>query len=1185
MKKHLFSGFASIQIAAAAPSVDMPEELVVPLESASGYALVDKTTGQVRFHLFDFATNALTEIGPTQTYLPNVTGLSSGFSSGGVEHVILSSVSSNRLSFAPVNSGSPVAFRQQVPGPQSAIPLNEPGKATAALVHSIFGSEGHGLEMSGKAATSPALLDLVSGGLAPLTSMQSFRNPDLAGAHMGVALYKSSSPPFLLEFSRDTSDIQIDSVIRMGSSSHLTTEVIGADGRFCTIGWVPGEATSEIVTHGFLGFREALSPPTPDPGFGLGFRIGTMTPVSSGLPGAPDGGVLITALDGSAAYYALVINGQRYSLMEKFLPSQGKSLNALIPIPGIGILVLEGIPNSRVTTDWRLFRNSGATWKEVKAGALGPWLAPTEDFATLFWFKGTPLVDPFAELLKLERVSDWTNGGGSLPATLSRETFGSTTEGLDDPAGITLSAPVGSDYVLTSQYQENVSVSALADNLTLSTPSLSLSPPSGTYAGPVTISALYDDATLDILYREDRPDTSWQLLTKIPLTVGYPSTWLFHARESATGTAGPIVTRNYQFSVDPNTVDSDGDTVPDYVERESGLDPAAGADTDGDFRSDLEELLDGTDPTDPDSFTPQDLRNPPYLGEGFHLYAQAYTSRTDIAAPYNDGGTPTTLPVADQSAAAIERADDTPGTKLNAADMRSTLLGTGEVALIQDGSLTGRHAARIDVSAPLPAREWLILSSPAHFNLGTSSNPPRNGRETFRVMKRPALPVASIPFVPSNTDRTTDAAGWVAAALTAHDTFEPVTTITRLDPEDNAIAALAEQATFASLSTLLPAEKAALEIPSVVTGFTLFGLRDGEAGKVKLSAEMIEALFASGYDFTAMIDLLDTGARASTNIQTLSNVIYARHTAISEITPNMALPLDALRSIIRTGNIRDPGSTVALSYTEEGEIATTTSRPNPYETVSAALRAAAKADIDTLLAGIETTRRPIASWMLTIEPPTTPGHRYDYRRNTGSLAWLIDSFEDRFILEQGLGLNHGTVFTVTGYTDVDPVPGFDTLEIISIDSVIIPKAADNDSNANLLDDEWEQFFFGSIGLVNPHDLHPLSGHSYLQYHLTGADPRAGTLSDPILNLLPSEPQIVWVPANNAYDIQFSFPDAYFANFEFSLLSSTSLTGFAGPVDVGTVDKIAPNRYALHVSEADSVLERNFFKIAIALATP
>jgi hypothetical protein len=132
--------------------------------------------------------------------------------------------------------------------------------------------------------------------------------------------------------------------------------------------------------------------------------------------------------------------------------------------------------------------------------------------------------------------------------------------------------------------------------------------------------------------------------------------------------------------------------------------------------------------------------------------------------------------------------------------------------------------------------------------------------------------------------------------------------------------------------------------------------------------------------------------------------------------------------------------------------------------------AAAASAFNSLLAAAPATKRPLETWQLVIQPATRPGDRYDYfRAGSGDLAWLTDDLNDRVFLDQGLGLQLGSIFTVEGFADVSAgVPaGYAGMELLRILAVVTPLAGDNDGNGNLLDDEWELFFFGAVGALVP----------------------------------------------------------------------------------------------------------------------
>ena len=1169
----------------AAPSTEFPHEWVVPHETGNGYSLVDKDTGQIRIFTIS-PGGGVSENGPLRSDLSAVTAVCSGFDVSKGEKLLLSSTTANKIAIAPISGSDPILYTGSIAGPQAAVPLHRPGDPEAVLINSIYGTDGQALELVNTPHTTPSL-GTTYNTLSDFSSLQPLRNPDLS-ERWAVSTFAIADPPLLLEYRRTSATtLSAPSLGPIKSGSSLATEVIGTDGRICTLAYVPGSPSVIIFTHAFNGFSDS-SVVAPD----LSFPVGSISQIPAGIPNAPNG-VLITSQDGATGIYAGVVAGSSFTVRQTFSPVGGNRFSGQVAVPGRGIVQFFGTVGDRRTSTFRTMRHTGSSFTTDVTGFLSPWLAPSTEFATLFWFDSIPLVNPGAQIVELEPQPDWTNGAGNLPTSLSAETFVSTSAGLDNPSAISPAAPTGATYVMANQYQPNASVSALADNVALSSPSVSISPDSGTYSDSVTIDALFDDTTFELLYREDRPDTTWEPLTS-PLTVGYDSSWVFYARDLTSGASGPILSRSYSFSVNPNDIDTDNDGVPDYVERELGLDPAGGADSDLDFQSDLEEIIAGTLPNNKDSNTPENLRNPPYLGEGFYLYAQAYNQAAGAASPFSNNSTP------------ADDTDDFPGERIRAHDMFSLPLASANVRVITSGPLSSlpESGAFLNVTNPVPEREWIILSSPRYFNLGPNpATALRNGRETYRVMKRPIFGrlADGNSFVATGNNRATDSDGWIAGIIIAAANFEPVTALTRLDPEDNAIAALAEQAVFDSLLSLndpidglTSANYLALGIsgygdfgiPAEVADFTLFGDRDFDSAKTSLSELMVQGLILAGCDFSALIDFLDSGARGNANIVSVAEDIYARHAAVSDINPNMALPLDALRSIIRSGVITDPGMRVATSFNPDGSAATTITRTNPYANIPAALVTNAGSAMALLLSDASATKRPVETWTVEITAPTTLGHSYDYQRVSNSnLAWFVDSFGDRFILEQGLGLNIGARFTVTGYVDASPVTGFETMEIASIDLVVNPTATDSDSNGNLLDDEWERFFFGDIGVHGPFDPHPVTGHSYFEYHLSGADPRAGDLTTVPLDLSLTDACIIWIPAANAYDIEFTFPDEFISAVNFNLFSSTNLTALDGPVQVGGVTSVIgqDDRYSLRVSSPDSNLNKNFFQIQMSLA--
>lgn len=1349
----------AIPLAVAAPSTELPSEWYAPLEvetvpGVRGFALVDKSTGQVRIGR---ATSTNVTFSPTlYSYLPNVVGITTGLEVGGVEFVAVSSTTGNRLSFTPVDGAPPIAFHPQTPGPEALAmvrdipPFPDPPGPVRLLLNSVYGFPYLELNedptIGGGTLKDTLLNPGIFRSLQPL-----YRDPTgerfaaavhVAGLGAHHAVLRDDAG--LIRFESSASPTaQLHPGMRLASNVY-GDDFLGGDRRLLTVGYRPGFPQLTLVTiDTSVSDWVALVPPWPDPfpTDSVPFPVGSVAAVGQSSPGAPQG-VLITARDGSQAVHAEITNlGTDLSIVETFTPTHGLELHGLVPVPGRGIILLEGL-SSGPATNYRYFswENILGTWLLRDQGALPSFLAPQTDFATLFWFRNEPFVDPGAELLQFEIHPDWTTGGGSLPAPLRKLTFINSTTGLANPVPVAASAPPSATHVVTSQILTDCSVSVLAPNESLLDPPLTVTPPDGLYTDTVRVVANTLDTTYEILYRM-ATGGSWQIYRE-PFGIAYTSTWLFYARDKSSGIGGPITSRTWSFNTsDLTSLDADRDTVPDFVETAKGLNPLSGPDFDGDGRSDLEELLDGTNPNDQLDFESDPpapaLRDFPYIGEGFRVLAQA----ADTAGDEASDGDP-----ADPSI-------PTDGELIDLHGMTSNLLASGPVEpLVDPPSLLGQLAAKLDVTTPTPYREWVVLNSPAYFDLDGPAPQTRGGREIYRVLQTPVNPLPVIAPALTGTNQAADTAAWITAAQTAYASYEQVSTITELHPVHTATAVLAESAlhgallglphdlqgslgvpqdgvghppppavtipldpaatflrtnsdpsaqgavainlaangyapgdviilrasgaygdtptapeafadllgVFSSSSTILPGSnlhripgaidagddftspvtvngglptdipedflissvggnprfddhdppvnvtEVCLTIPAGATHlfvspvstffgdntdvlggddplnpvpdfaleifsrrFTLFGNREGDAERRPLTTGMRDALLAAGLSFDSLLGSLDATVTASLSLRALTDALYDFHVAHSEPTappgtaiPLLPLPLDALRSLVHDGAL-----------------------PSDYASVvSGDVLAGAQIEIAGALALLPAAYRPTDTWVVEVGAPTVVGQTYGYTHiATMNPAVLLDHFGELITLDQGLGLLAGSRFSVTGYTDVSGPAGHDAIEPLAVSLASLPVATTADTNANLLSDDWELFFFGALGAVGPFDPHPVSGHSYLQYMLSGHDPRADSMdlsTEPIAKLEPPGTTVV-VLQNLNFGLRFPFPDPYFDAFDWGVQESEDLLGFnplpgAAPVNIGA------NLYEVDLGPGMSADWAHFFRLSMAL---
>jgi hypothetical protein len=763
-----------------------------------------------------------------------------------------------------------------------------------------------------------------------------------------------------------------------------------------------------------------------------------------------------------------------------------------------------------------------------------------------------------AKLLQLDIEPDWTNGTGALPAALTKETYIDQTTGLANPLAIAPPAPRGAVHVLTNQLLETCSLAVLKHNAALLDPSLTVDPPSGSYDDTVLIKALAD-SDYEILYREDRAGSTWRTY-EFAFGIGYPSTWQFYAKHLSTGDTGPIVSRTYTFPLaNLLGMDGDQDSVPDFVEQYLGLSATGGSDSDNDLQSDLEEIidlssLDGDAPSDPNQFTPTAARNAPFAGDGFLLIAEAFDTTTGEASP---------------------------GEAIEVRNMAGAVLDSANVEkLTSPDALVREFGAILTINTLTPQRHWAVLNSPIFFDLGDVAPEPRDGREVYRLLQVPNIALPTINPALVGNDLEADAQAWIAAAQAAYLIYEPVTSISELHPLDTTVSAIGEAALYDALLALDPGGQSALGVPQTIPAdpgpptpeipgyslFTLFGDRAGDAERTPFSEEMLVALESAGLSFANLLTLIEVEVHGvsleALALRDVTDAIYDHHVANSDSTPFMPLPLDVLRLLVR-------GQAVPSDY-------------DPMAGITPSDLTDARTAISSILAQLSTVYRPVSTITVEVGPPTVPGQPYGYTNiNSTMPVVFLDQFGDIFTLDQGLGIAHTTSISVQGYTDVTGPAGHEAIEPLVLTVLSIPQPSDTDANANLLDDDWEEFFFGGLGVVEPFDLHPVNGFTYLQLFLIGHDPRCDdTPSEALASLTFPAPEIV-VLGNSNYGLQFEFPDDYFDSFEWSLQESAGLMTF-NDLPRAVFQALGGNQYVVDVGPVYSSFVRRFFRIGIAL---
>lgn len=1129
--KHSAHLFAITLLAAAAAHAQSASRLAaewhVPFRDApEKFALVDAASGTVRLATVD-ANASVTWSTPIPTGLADVSDACSGLPGASGEILALTSTAANRVILFDAVSAAP--FPRVLPnligiGPSGVAPIGTAPNYELLIATRANGSTAGRLETHHDLSATSAVLatsahTTVFRRLQPLTAPGSSSTLALITADSGVntriELAARNATSHTSTF-KATFVGNVEFATNVRSNNHPT--------RLFTIAYRSDSTVAQLVE-----FSVPLSTASSYTSnlISLPFPVSTVVPVhGNGVGGNMMDGFLAIAADGSQAAL-LKINATANGItapVETFTAEPGTFLSGLLPVPGIGIVKLASSTLGGPSDVYHSYQWDGSAWSLADSGALPALPAAGEVPATLLFYNADPLADESARLLGVRQLASWTRRVSSdpVPASVLAETFAGSSGGLTAAGNQPVLAPAGTNYVLTSQFEPGISIAAAGNLGSLMAPSLRIDPPSGTYQQTFQVTAEYDETRFSLRYRQN--GGNWQIAPET-IPVAWSTTLEFSLKSNLDSSNGPIVTRSYTLPAAALAdIDSDGDGVPDYVELSYGLNPFAGADSDGDGVSDLDEILQNTDPAD-DASTPSPNQTAGVSPEG------------GIALVATATNAPATVEIA-------------LGEDLVAYGLDGSLIARAPVATLANALPDGGTRGAILTSAsPQPLDGLVAVHSPIYFDLVGGL---RQGREIIAFFPATPPPPFVPVFTPSGTDLSVNAAGWLGAATAAAANRPPALARSTAAPADAAVAVLLEEIVHAALASVRPGD----DPLATLENFSFLPARASDLSRAFPTADDRTLLAAAGFDFHAALDLALTARAAMT---ATAQGIYQRHVTGSAATPGIALPIDALRTVLRGGAL-----------------------PTGYAgAITAGNLTTAQTSYATALSQLSTSFRPVATW--EVEIPATPTAAGAYLRTADSTeVILLNRDGSRFLLERGLGLQARTRFTVTGFTDTPPAGTYPTMEITAAALASRPLASDNDQDANLLDDEWEKFFFAQTG-QNPYAEPHGGGYTLLQYFLDGADPRSGDLpASPPVSLVPQLP-IISPAGGGAYHLDFVFPAAYQSRFEFVLESSKTLAaGSFTEVPAPSISSLGADELRILIPLSAAPAGKCFYRVSVRL---
>ncbi|MDZ8119013.1 hypothetical protein [Pontiella agarivorans] len=844
--------------------------------------------------------------------------------------------------------------------------------------------------------------------------------------------------------------------------------------------------------------------------------------------------LIVIFADGSAKVYSYDGTQNPAFLQDLPLPATGLTYSGIVSSGPNRFMALTADPATGHSTTAEDFIFDNGTFTSLGTQSL-PSVKRTRGQANVFTFRNEPFVSSNPQRLQALSAGDWSRLGGLTGSPLNVDVEFETDRGLPLGLGNRDAATLGyadleANHVLVNQAGDSFSVHSTEAALGDQEAEAFISPAPGHYQTGIEIT--FSNTTGDDIFYREAGSNGWTPYTQ-PIPAFESTELLFFAQRNGDIERGPIQTAIYTFDVPPEKLDSDGDSIPDYVELANGLDPLqSGLDGDGDGFSDLEELLGGSNPTDPAS-TPA----LPIPGTSGRLEQQTAFDLQVTPFPYD--GTANTV------------TSSTTGTALRVYSSSGWQYAYG-VASNQVGSA---DPSILFTNLPSTIESgFFTLLTERHFAIDTPNWNKNRGIEMAAVQIPPAITGLEVTSPYSGIDIYTDAGLWIDAAYTALTNSITPKILTDLTTDDVLTAMLVERKLIDELydaavitnrlTTLFPARPSDQTMDRVAVSDLLY-LRNN-TNRAFLPETVIQEIET----YTA-----NAGSAA---LRALTEDLYDICSTYTDSNPGAyPLPMTVLRDFLLTGTLHSNYAASLPAYTAPQLSAIHTDAMNALNLVN---------------------ERPIENLMLEVREGSFTNACPVLWTGGNQAKSLYDAEGRPYIMPFSFELGIGAMVQAQGFTDVawNRVPGTDPMQIISLSLTAVPVSSDLDADGNLLPDALENTVLQGTGNV-AHQDSDSDGYSDLQEYLDGTDPgdALSVPSGPIADLSPPEIFITSLSADQVrLDVQW--PAAYAESFRFSVIYSDDLadTGFS------TVDELSPGALSTVLNTASS--DARFFKIGISL---
>jgi hypothetical protein len=849
------------------------------------------------------------------------------------------------------------------------------------------------------------------------------------------------------------------------------------------------------------------------------------------LPGTNDTRLLAFWTNGTSGT-VFRFNGMTAPIpIHAFNAAPGEHFTGAGVLENSGFMAYSAPQGENTSTRFREYRWNGASYSAGAAQDL-PRLNTLSASGNVMQFRFEPFVHDNPTLLRVNNAGDWSSLPqlSGVPPNLSvrTETFLDSTQGLVNPITTALGpAHPSAGSVLANQYSSQISLFSFSSPAGDQITDVTISPPPGLYSAAIQLSFSSPNPASDSIYFRIG-SSAWQLWTAGVVAHIFTNAAVQYYGQTAPGARKTAIkTAHYTFSQGPESLDSDGDGVPDYVEIAKGLDPNGGADSDGDGYTDLEELIRNT-------------------------------------APLLNTSAPTNFPHLDERAAFDLAAIPRP---LDGFSSSVTLSRTG--TLVRAFNLQGSlHSVAVTTNPPQPVARLtnitiiaddrlFTVATEQHFDIATS-NPDRTiGREMLALAPMPRLALPPVPYAYTGGSLATEANNWI---ISASNTFRAL-------PRTVLASDLSIPSTLAAL--LVEAKVAQLlgqRGSNWWTNITLFPFRVADATRTNVLSETLLGLELKtptqpGYKlqtmFATVSNLVDSPAANS--LRAVASDIYRISSMQNNSAPaTFMLPVDQLRYFLRHGAM----DAVYL----------------PFATTAGSFGAALTVASNILAA---VPPRPTVDVVLVVRADTAGSCRVLDPQAGGAPFSLLDSSGLPFSFPDNFDLPLGSRVQIAGYTDVtNSACGYRAIEVTGALLASVPIASDTDADGNLLIDSWEKQFFGYLDFVTPFDDDDGDGYTNLQEMLEGSDP-ADFYGRPSVLPAPFEaPVLALGQSGGQMELHFNWPAAYIGRFQFGVRHTATLdTAFTGLAAAGPT-QVSGDTFKL--TFAPPATAQHFYYLTVAL---